>query len=64
MTKCQTLKEISELSLPKNDLEIKKYKYPNFSYPTVRTVKTLLTFIVKIYRGLTLKTFRGEQLAE
>ena len=41
MTKCRHLKEISELFLPKKDKERKKLKYPNCSYPTVRTVQIL-----------------------
>ena len=40
MTKCQPLKEVSELFLPKNNLE-KKLKNQNCSYPTVGGVQIL-----------------------
>ena len=40
MLKCQPLKEISELFLPKNN-ERRKLKYPNCYYCTVGTVEIL-----------------------
>ena len=42
MTKCQLLKEISELFFPRSDEE-RKYPSPNFSYPIVGTVQTLFS---------------------
>ena len=47
MTKCQLLKEISELFLPKNDYERNKFKYPNSSLPTIGTDQLLLTFFIE-----------------
>ena len=48
MTRCQPLKEFSELcSSPKKRLRMKKYH--NWSYSTVGTVSILLIFLVNIY---------------
>ena len=56
MTKCQPLKEISELFLPKKRLKRKNLKYPNCSCPIVGTVQILVFFLVKIYQRLTLRS--------
>ena len=60
MTKCQLLKEISELFLPRSDEE-RKYE-PELFLPYSRNSSDTLTFLVKIYLGLTLRTFWEEQL--
>ena len=44
MTMCQPLEDFSELVIPKNDLEWKKFKYQNWSYSTVGTVQILYFF--------------------
>ena len=57
--KCQPLEGISELFLPKT--KKKKVKVPELFLPNSKNSSNTLSFLVKIYWGLTLKTFREEQ---
>ena len=58
------LKEFSELVLPKKRRRMKKVKVPELVLLYSRTSSNTLIFLVKIYWGLTLRTFREEQLAD
>ena len=61
---CQPLKEFSELVLPKKRLRMKKVKVPELVLLYSRTSSNTLFFLVKIYWGLTLRTFWEEQLVD
>ena len=61
MTKSQPLKEFSELVLPKKRLRMKKVKVPELVLLYSRNSSNTLIFLVKIYLGLTLRTFPEEQ---
>ena len=60
--KCQPLEGISELFLPKT--KKKKVKVPELFLPNSKNSSNTLTFLVKIYWGLTIRTFWEDQLAE
>ena len=49
---------------PKKRLRMKKVKVPELVLLYSRTSSNTLIFLVKIYWGLTLRTFREEQLAD
>ena len=58
------LKEFSELVLPKKRRRMKKVKVPELVLLYSRTSSNTLFFLVKIYWGLTLRTFWEEQLTD